>query len=169
MGGYSMELDLKIMPVGAAIQQAKLLSGLTLKQIELRMEIHESVAKKLFAEHQERIPDILEIVAMCRALGNSFLLDWMQAQLEEFPQADPKTVPSQFCSLSDAFSRLARTTAAALEDGHLDSGEANAMFTRARDVREDATRIMAAVAPIAGQIFTAGKWQTVMIYERAGA
>lgn len=43
------------------------------------------------------------------------------------------------------------------------------MFCRARDVRDDATRIMSAVAPIAGQIFTSGKWQTVVIYERADA
>ena len=163
MPGYNMELDLKIMPVGAAIQQAKLLSGLTLKQIALRMEITESVAKKLFAEHQERIPDILEVIAMCKALKSDFLMEWMRAQLEDLDSGQGGNVASQFCRLSDGFSKLAQTTALALSDGKLDASEANAMLRHARNVREDAEQIMQAVAPIAGQIFQGGKWVKVAV------
>lgn len=160
MSGLIMELDMKVMPVGAAIQQAKLLSGMTLKQIAVRMEIHESVAKKLFAEHQDRLPDILEVVAICNALGNRFLLDWMLAQLEPAVAilGGHISIPSQFCSLSAAFGELSRATGEALTDGKINASEANAMMKRARSVRESSDKLMANLEPIAGQIFTAGKW-----------
>ena len=163
MAGYQMELDLKIMPVGAALQQAKITSGLTYEQIAGRTGWNLSVVKKIFGEHQDRLPDIQEVATICTAIGNTFLLEWLAAQVEDIPGAAGGNVAMQFCRLSDGFAKLARTTAEALGDGSLDAGEANSMLRHARNVREDADQIMAIVAPIAGQIFSAGKWQPVAV------
>lgn len=163
MSGYDMELDLKIMSVGAALQQAKIKSGLTYEQIAGRTGWNLSVVKKMFGEYQDRLPDIQEIVTICNALGNSFLLEWLAAQIEDLAGGQGDTVASQFCRLSDGFARLAQTTATALSDGKLDATEANSMLRHARNVRDDASQIMEAVAPIAGQLFQGGRWRPVTV------
>lgn len=160
-----MELDLKTMPVGAALQQAKIKSGLDYRTIAARMGIHHSVVKKLFAEHQDRLPDILEIVEICNALGNTFLLDWLAAQVEVLPVESPVSVPGQFCRLSESFAHTARAATEAMQDGHTSPQEANDILLHARDVRDAATHLMGALEPIAGQMFKGGKFIRVDIFE----
>lgn len=165
MQGYRMELDLKTMPVGAALQQAKIKSGLDYRTIAARMGIHHSVVKKLFAEHQDRLPDILEIIEICNALGNTFLLDWLAAQVEVLPVQAAASIPGQFCTLSESFANTARATAEAMADGHTSPQEANSILLHAREVRDAATRLMGALEPIAGQMYKGGKWVKVEIFE----
>lgn len=165
MPGYKMELDLKTMPVGAAIQQAKIKSGLNNMEIANRMGLTLSVVKKLFAEHQDRLPDIMEVVEICNALGNTFLLDWLAAQVEVLPVQAAASIPGQFCTLSESFANTARATAEAMADGHTSPQEANSILLHAREVRDAATRLMGALEPIAGQMYKGGKWVKVEIFE----
>lgn len=79
-----MGVDLKKITAKQALGLAKSLAGMTNEEIAEKMGQDHASVKRYFNEwDQEYYPSLLRIPRLCKALGNSILLDWVQVQLDD--------------------------------------------------------------------------------------
>jgi transcriptional regulator with XRE-family HTH domain len=79
-----MGIDLKKITAKQALSLAKQMSGKTNEELAEEMQQDPSTIKRYFHEHDTTYyPSLLRLPRLCSALGNSLLLDWIQAQTDD--------------------------------------------------------------------------------------
>lgn len=164
--------DLRNMTAGEALQYAKLLSGMTVEDIADRAGWGVASLRRCFnPQDTDHRPSLTRIPALCRALGNTVLLDWVIAQLEELSGTPGK---SSVVDILQAVNAAASTSGqvheavdAALLDGRIDRQEARDIRGACREARKSLERIEASLQPIAGQVWRAGRWESITIEEES--
>lgn len=95
-----------------------------------------SVAR-YFSEHDDYLPSPEKLPALCRALENTLLADWAQAQVEDMQSAAPLTgvitLGQAALQATENTGKLAAKVNAVLADGQVDQGEALWVQGRVRE------------------------------------
>ena len=79
-----MGFDLKKLTAKQVLSLAKNLSGKSNMEIAEAIEQDHSSVKRYFNENDnEYFPSLMRIPRLCQALGNTFILDWIQAQIDD--------------------------------------------------------------------------------------
>lgn len=76
-------MNLKEMTAKEALRAAKELSGLTIKEIASGLGVKAGVVKRYLRGEQDYTPSLAMLPRLCAVFGNTLLLDWLAAQLEE--------------------------------------------------------------------------------------
>ena len=98
-----MGIDLKRLTAKQALGLAKGVAGRTNEELAEGMGQDVSTVRRYFNENdQNYYPSLFRIPRLCRALGNTILVDWVQVQLEE--DTDTPAITSD----SDLLRRLNR-------------------------------------------------------------
>lgn len=156
-----MGYDLRLMSCKAALLLAKETSGLNNEQIAMRSGVPTSMTPRYFDERQPYFPSLFRLPSLCSAMGNTILLEWVKAQLEEFDDSE------SLGSAEEVFREVNRLAAhmghvhAALEDSingefidptkaHRLAGELHDVETRARKLRGKISAWFTAVVHKAG-------------------
>ena len=75
-----------------ALRYAKDVSGLTAEEIATRMGVKPSIVRRYLQNAEGYAPGLDKLPALCSALGNTVLLQWLTAQLEP---ADVEVLPAR--------------------------------------------------------------------------
>lgn len=115
---------------------AKLVSGMTNEEISETSGISLAQVARYFQEHDAYAPSPALIPALCRAMGNTILVDWLNAQVEELR---PVTAITTVQDLTVAVMRatentgaLNSKTVAAIADGQVSQQEARTLQAQFR-------------------------------------
>lgn len=76
-------MNLKEMTAKEALRAAKEISGLTTKEIAARLGIKAGTFKRYLNGEKDYTPSLKRLPQLCIVLGNTLLLDWFAAQLED--------------------------------------------------------------------------------------
>ena len=75
-----------------ALRYAKDVSGLTAEEIATRMGVKPSIVRRYLQHAEGYAPGLDRLPALCAALGNTVLLQWLSAQVEP---ADAEVLPAR--------------------------------------------------------------------------
>ena len=137
-----------------ALVYAKLLSGMTNEEISEASGISGPQIARYFQEHDAYAPSPALIPVLCRALGNTVLVDWQDAQVEEL-----RSVPAIATALDLTLAVMEATkntgtlnakTAEVLADGKITAEEAKALQAQLRANAMENFRAADALEPLAG-------------------
>jgi len=160
--------DFKNMTAKQALTLAKLLSGKTCEDIAEETGFPYQSIRQYFKEHETRyFPGIHRIPALCRALGNNILIEWLHAQLE-IPSHHPSITKGsellkELNRLSSELGDVARVTGEALQDGKVDQQEAQQIIGEIKDVEEQCQKLKDGLQHVAGQVFEGGHFKKIYI------
>lgn len=143
--------------MGAAdvIRQAVLMSGKPQEEIEALAGLRPGILDQYASRHDQRWPSLLNIPAICQALGNDLLIAWLQAQYESlalrhYPQeiSGPELLRETVASAAE-FGDVARAVEAALKDEKLTRRERMAIR---REAMEHVSRLFGLINGVAERI-----------------
>jgi transcriptional regulator with XRE-family HTH domain len=153
-----MGLDLKNMTFKEAAYLAKAESGMTAEDIaEATGESPGNVAQWFREHNYKHHPAPHKIPRLCKVLGNNLLLEWQQAQLQDFKsdQSHKIKTGSDLLSRTNDLARelgdVHQTVHEAMEDGEVDPQEASELSGELRDVEIEARRLREQLQPYAEQ------------------
>lgn len=119
-----------------ALVYAKALSGMTNEEIAEASGINGPQVSRYFQEHDAYAPAPYLLPTLCRVLGNTVLVDWLNAQVEELrPAAAIRTVQDLTMAVMRATQNtgdLNSKTLAAIADGQISQQEARALQAQFR-------------------------------------
>ena len=119
-----------------ALVFAKLLSGMTNEEISEASGISGAQIARYFQEHDAYAPSPALVPVLCRALRNTVLVDWLNAQVEELrPVAPISTVQDLTMAVMKATQNtgtLNSKTLAAIADGTISPQEARTLQAQFR-------------------------------------
>ena len=72
-----------------ALRYAKDISGLTAEEIAARMFVKPSIVRRYLQNADGYAPGLDKLPALCTAMDNAVLLEWLEAQLERQPEDVP--------------------------------------------------------------------------------
>lgn len=162
-----MSVDLRNMTATEALRYARMVSGKTLEDLAEATGWGMSQVKQYFDASGRYFPSLPRIPTLCEALGNTILLDWLKAQLE---QLEPSATIRSGCDLLMKVAKVGaelgdvqRTTEKALGDGKLDCTEAATLCGEFLDVEKAAQRARHGLTKLVGQRFEGGKFKRIVI------
>ena len=133
-----------------ALRYAKDISGLTAEEIAARMFVKPSIVRRYLQNADGYAPGLDKLPALCTAMDNAVLLEWLEAQLERQPEDVPPArcraevltaVARVAASLGDVQRRLADS-----EGQGIDPACARDVRGLVGDVIEDCRVVMAKLA-----------------------
>ena len=145
--------DYQNMSATEAMRHAKDVSGLTAEEIGAAAELSAAVVRRYLQRGDEYAPGLDRIPALCRAMRNTVLIQWQQAQLERQAEdvsparnrAEVLTAVARVAaSLGDVQRRLAES-----EVGGIDPACARDVRGLVGDVIEDCRVVMAMLQHVA--------------------
>ena len=142
-----MGYDLKNMTAKQVLYLAKLLSGKTCEQIAEETGFPYQCIRQYFKENDTNyFPSLPRIPALCKALGNNLLIDWLKTQLHESP-----TIREPFKNISDLLKEMNNLTSEmgdvskevsqAIEDGKVTWDEAQKIRGEVNDLIEQCKKL----------------------------
>lgn len=156
-----MSVDLRNMTATEALRYARMVSGKTLEDLAEITGWGMSQVKQYFDSSARYFPSLPRIPTLCEAMGNTILLDWLKAQLEEI---EPAAMIRSGCDLLMKVARVGaelgdvqRSTESALSDGRLDDTEAAALCGDLLDVEKAAKCARHGLTKLVGQRYVQGK------------
>ena len=155
--------DMRFMTCKQALEMAKALSGMTLEEIARKSRISMNIVVRYFREGDNYCPGLEAIPVLCRALGNTILIDWQRAQLESLesdtPASNANDVIRAVLLVGSSVGKLHQTTDDALSDGRIDAREGVSIANGAKGVEEAARKLRSNIGAFAGQVMRGGKWE----------
>ena len=124
-----------------ALRYAKDISGLTAEEIAARMFVKPSIVRRYLQNADGYAPGLDKLPALCTAMDNAVLLEWLEAQLERQPEDVPPArsraevltaMARAAASMGDVQRRLADS-----EGGGIDPACARDVRSLIQDVIED--------------------------------
>lgn len=129
-------INLRHVTFKQALTHAKLLSGKTNAEICEESGLSPANVPKYFKENEAYYPSPCNIPSLCRALGNTVLVDWLNAQIEDMRES---VTIGNAEELTRAVMRATKNTGAlnaktlvAIEDGGLTQAEAQELQAQFR-------------------------------------
>ncbi len=114
-----------------ALVYAKLLSGMTNEEISEASGIGLARIARYFQEHDAYAPSPVLIKNLCRAMGNTVLVDWINAQVDDLRQdlaiATVQDLTLAVMRATENTGALNSKTMAAINDGQISRQEASAL------------------------------------------
>lgn len=142
--------DYQNMTATEAMRHAKDVSGLTAEEIGAAAGLSAAVVRRYLQRGDDYAPGLDRIPALCRAMHNTVLIQWQQAQLERQPEDVPPArsraevltaVARAAASMGDVQRRLADS-----EDGGIDPAGARDVRGLLQDVIADCRHAQAMLA-----------------------
>ena len=140
--------DYRNMTAVEALRHAKELSGMTAVEIAAASGIGAASVTRCFRQDEGYAPGLKNIPKLCRAMGNTVLVDWLLAQTgRDAPVAPAQSRAEVLTSLARAAAALgdASRILAATESGGID-------VAKAREIRAALEDVKAACAHVQGQL-----------------
>lgn len=126
--------SLRHMTFKQALVYARSVSGMTKEDISEASEIPLSTVARYFQEYDCYSPSAALIPVLCKAMGNTILASWVQAQVEDIDPAPPIASPAELTRsvLGTTINNgeLSRLTHEVVADGDLSPDEAKSMIGR---------------------------------------
>lgn len=115
-----------------ALVLAKLESGLTQAEISERSGLNQASVARYFSEHDDYTPSPALLPSLCRALRNTILIDWLNAQVEDMRLKDEavtsiQQVITNSLQIGKRTGRLMKLTEEIIADGKVDQDEARTL------------------------------------------
>lgn len=137
-----------------ALVYAKALSSMTNEEIAEASGIGGPQVSRYFQEHDTYAPAPYLIPVLCRVLGNTVLVDWLNAQVEELrPETTIQTVQDLSMAVMRATENtgeLNSKTLAAIADGNITKDEARGLQAQFRKNGDWNHQAADALEPLAG-------------------
>lgn len=148
-----MAHDFMHMTAKQALVLAKDASGLTNAQIANRTAIGPEAVQRYFSEFDDYFPAIKHVPALCRALGNTIIFDWLRAQMADMlPSEDPMDSVAAVAQTAVTLGALAGNVCAeaseAMADGIIEAHEARALNARLADLAEHVKIAQSRLQPV---------------------
>ncbi len=142
--------DYRNMTAAEALRHAKEQSGMTAEEIAVASGQGTPSVTRYFRQDGEYGPSLKNIPALCRAMGNTVLVDWLQAQTGRDAPVEPAK------SRAEVLTSVARAAAALGDASRIlaatESGGINAQ--KAKEIRAALEDVRAACAHVQGQLQT---------------
>ena len=130
------DFNLRYATFKQALVFAKLLSGMTNEEISEASGISGPQISRYFQEHDAYAPSPALIPVLCRALGNTVLVDWQNAQVEEMRKVpairNAQELSAAVMKATENTGILNSITLAAIADGKISREEARSLQARFR-------------------------------------
>jgi len=161
--------DLKNMTAGGALELAFAISGKHRRDVAEELGLGYEVIQRYLNPTDNYQPPLRHIPALCRVLGNTILLDWQAAQLEDFkPCEGVKTLQGLFRgvnALSCEVGDVHRAAKDAISDSVITPSEASEIAGEVADVERVARTLREQLQPIAGHVVCGGKMIKVLLVD----
>ena len=135
-----------------ALRYAKEQSGKTAEEIAKAMFVSTAVATRYFKAGDDYGPNLGRIPALCGALGNTILIDWLRCQTAEpdavLPAQDRTHVLTAVARASAALGEVSRILAET-EQGGIDAGRAREIRSGLEDVKLACSAVQGMLADVA--------------------
>lgn len=133
-------MDLRNMTATEALRAAKDASGLSVDELHRRTGISTHVLTQYFRNQDGYLPALDKVPSLCRATGNTLLLQWLEAQLASDGYAATPLVPTR----TDMLTAVARV-GSAFGDVQRLAAEAQMLYPcTAREIRSALGDVIAA-------------------------
>lgn len=159
--------SLKHMSFKQALIYAKTLSGMTKEEIGEAADLQPASVARYFQQNDHYAPSPALIPALCRAMGNTILADWIAAQIEEMRPAQTidgiDTLTQKVMGSTVNNGDLARLTREVVSDGIITIEEAKSLIGRVKANIKYLQELEAGLEPLAGHVMRGGKWECVKV------
>lgn len=140
--------DFESMSLSAAVKLAVALSGRSDDDIIARAGWSPSVGRRVLNMTDNYWPSLPNVVPFCRAVGNTVLVQWLEAQAGSLvmTRATPMSAVGMVLCMGELFEsmgELATAGGTAVANGDIDAGEARALLRKLRSVMARAARMLA--------------------------
>lgn len=150
--------SLKHMSFKQALVYARALSGMTKEDIAEVAELPPASVARYFQQNDYYSPSPNLIPALCRAMGNTILADWITAQIEEMRPAQTidgiDTLTQKVMGSTVNNGDLARLTRDVVSDGIITAEEAKALIGRIKANIKYLQELESGLEPLAGYLCT---------------
>lgn len=163
-----MGFDLKRMTAKQALSLAKQMAGMTNEELAEEMEQDPSTVKRYFNEQDKGYyPSLLRIPRLCMALGNSLLLDWIQAQtdqLEPFsPIATNNDLLRRINRLAGELGSVHKTVDDTVSGPGLERFDHQRLLSELFEVEHEVKALRRSLQQVSGDLLEAEGWRTAVI------
>jgi len=169
-----MKVDLRKLTPKAALSYAKTVSGKTNDEIANDADLPQQTVEQYFkASGDTYFPSLAKLPALCRALGNTILIDWLKAQTEDItPGVEVKSgndLLMGVVGIGREFGEVSAAVHEALVDGKCDGQEASLVCGELFDVESSARKLRHGLEKISGRKFVPGKGWVAIFMDADGA
>lgn len=130
--------DFSTMSLPAAMGLSVSLSGMTHDEIASAVGWSSANGNRILNPSDDYWPTLPNLPRFCRAVGNTILIEWAEAQVTALPESvRPLDSVTLIKSMGDMFremGELAKAGADAADDGNLEPGEAAKLIRELKDV-----------------------------------
>lgn len=149
--------SLRHMTFKQALVYARMLSGMTKDEIAEAASLPPANVARYFQENDHYTPSPSLIPALCRAMDNIVLADWIMAQVEEMQPAkridDTDELTQKVMGSTIDNGDLSRLTKDIVSDGIVTPEEAKALIGRVKANIKHLQELESGLEPLAGNIF----------------
>lgn len=147
-------VDYRNMSLRDALHHARMLSGLSEDEVGAAMRWAPGNTSRIFGE-DNYWPTLPNIPKLCVVLGNSVLLDWLQAQAEaggvqyDFEAMDCEALLMSLGRMFRELGDVAKAGERAVADRHIDAAEARVLTRKLQALCATVVRAIGGMRPIA--------------------